>query len=48
MRLKGKGIAGGDMLVSPYIVLSDPDDAALKDWAAQASGDFNPREALQG
>ena len=47
LRLKGKGISGGDLLVTPQIVLSNPDDPALKGWAEAHKSDFDPREALQ-
>ena len=47
LRLKGKGVSGGDLLVTPQIVLSDPSDAALKDWAEDHQSDFDPREVLQ-
>ena len=44
LRLKGKGIGGGDLLVSPQITLIDPDDPSLKAWAEAAdelgSGDI--------
>ena len=33
LRLKGKGIGGGDLLVSPQITLITPSDPALKAWA---------------
>jgi len=47
MRLKGKGIAGGDLVVTTQIVLSENDAGELKKWAKTSkSGDFNPREGL--
>lgn len=45
LRLKGKGVAGGDLLVSPQITLLDTDDAALKKWAK--ASDMTPSEALR-
>lgn len=48
LRLKGKGVSGGDLLVTPQIVLSDPADAALKAWAKQEKSEFDPRQGLQG
>lgn len=47
LRLKGKGVSGGDLLVTPQIVLSVPDDAALISWAEAHQSDFDPREALR-
>lgn len=47
LRLKGKGVSGGDLLVTPQIVLSDASDSALKKWAEQDSSNFDPREGLQ-
>ena len=48
MRLKGKGIKGGDLLVTAQIVLAAGDSKALKGWAEAASvkSDFNPRKNL--
>ena len=44
LRLKGKGIGGGDLLVTPQITLINASDPALKDWAETAdelgSGDI--------
>ena len=48
MRLKGKGIDGGDLVVTTQIVLEDPENEALKAWADQMkSGDFDPRAVLK-
>lgn len=47
LRLKGKGVSGGDLLVTPQIVLSDPADSDLKAWAEGHQNDFDPREVLQ-
>lgn len=33
LRLKGKGINGGDLIVTPHIVLSENDNISLVDWA---------------
>lgn len=33
LRLKGKGLDGGDLYVSPVITLQNPKDKALLDWA---------------
>ena len=47
MRLKGKGIDGGDLVVTIQIVLADPEDQALKAWAdAAGPDDFDPRDVL--
>ena len=46
LRLKGKGVAGGDLLVTPQIMLSDPKDATLKKWAKSNPSDSDPREEL--
>ena len=46
LRLKGKGIAGGDLLVTPQIILSDPKDKALKSWAKAHPAESDPREGL--
>ena len=47
MRLKGKGIAGGDLIVTLQIVLAEGDAAALKDWANTSNDQaFNPRKGL--
>ena len=48
MRLKGKGVKGGDLLVTPQIILDDPKSNALKEWAAQNPADsaFDPRDVL--
>lgn len=47
LRLKGKGVSGGDLLVTPQIMLSDTDDLDLKIWAEGHKSDFNPRAVLQ-
>jgi len=47
MRLKGKGIAGGDLIVTLQIILADSDAKGLKDWAKTSeSRDFDPRQGL--
>ena len=48
MRLKGKGVKGGDLLVTLQIVLSDSDADTLSGWAKTPSEneDFNPRAVL--
>ena len=47
MRLKGKGISGGDLIVTLQIVLAEGDSAELKDWARSSDKKvFNPRKAL--
>ena len=47
MRLKGKGIAGGDLIVTLQIVLAEGDSAELKDWARSSDEKvFDPREGL--
>ncbi|NNE56724.1 MAG: DnaJ domain-containing protein [Hellea sp.] len=47
-RLKGKGVKGGDLLVKTQIVLKDPKNKALIDWAKgdESENDFNPRENI--
>jgi len=47
MRLKGKGIAGGDLIVTLQIILGENDAQSLKDWAnSDAPNAFDPRKAL--
>ena len=47
MRLKGKGIAGGDLIVTLQIILAEGDTVELKDWANSSDDKgFNPRESL--
>ena len=48
LRLKGKGIKGGDLLVTTQIVLNDPKNKGLQDWAEAFDGGEaeNPRENL--
>ena len=47
LRLKGKGIAGGDLIVTLQIVLAEGDAASLADWASTIGPqNFNPREGL--
>lgn len=48
MRLKGKGIKGGDLLVTLQIVLSESDTESLENWARNEakSTAFDPREVL--
>ncbi len=49
LRLRGKGIAGGDLLVTTQIVLENPNDGGLKTWAeaSQPPQVFDPREVLK-
>lgn len=49
LRLKGKGIGDGDLLVSPQITLIDPKDAALKTWAetSEELGSGDIRDGLK-
>jgi len=47
LRLKGKGIAGGDLIVTLQIVLAEGDAAGLKEWASLPEKEaFDPREGL--
>lgn len=47
MRLKGKGIAGGDLIVTLEVVLAEGDAASLAQWAASPEAkDFDPRKNL--
>ena len=47
MRLKGKGIAGGDLIVTLQIVLAEGDAAGLKEWAeTREITSFDPRKGL--
>ena len=47
MRLKGKGIAGGDLIVTLQVVLGEGDAASLKEWANEATPKpFDPRKGL--
>ena len=47
MRLKGKGIAGGDLIVTLQIILAEGDTVELKEWANSSDDKgFNPRESL--
>ena len=47
MRLKGKGIAGGDLIVTLQIVLAEGDTGELKDWAHSSKKKaFDPRKGL--
>ena len=47
MRLKGKGIAGGDLIVTLQIVLAKGDAEGLKAWANSPDKEaFDPREGL--
>ncbi len=39
LRLKGRGIKGGDLLVTTQIVIKDIKNNDLKDWAARQAGD---------
>ena len=49
MRLKGKGINGGDLVVSLQVVLDEEDAKSLKKWAKKSSSspNFDPRQALR-
>jgi len=47
MRLKGKGITGGDLIVTLQIILAEDDANELKDWAKTADSKvFDPRKSL--
>lgn len=46
LRLKGKGVSGGDLLVTPQIILPEEKDKALQSWAKAHPTDVNPREHL--
>ena len=47
MRLKGKGIAGGDLIVTLQVVLADDDAPSLLEWAASSDAKgFDPRKDL--
>ena len=48
LRLKGKGISGGDLVVTTQIVVEDPKNKDLEQWAKAFEGekDFNPRTKL--
>jgi len=47
LRLKGKGINGGDLIVTLSLVLAEGDAASLTDWAATIDAqDFDPRKGL--
>jgi len=50
LRLKGKGVQGSDLIVTPYIVLSDNISETLVAWARSEPDDmvFNPRVNLNG
>jgi len=43
-RLKGKGVSGGDLLVTTQIVINDIKNKGLKDWAGEQESDFSPEE----
>ena len=49
MRLKGKGIKGGDLVVILQVVLDDLDAKSLERWAkkSKSSTNFDPREVLK-
>jgi len=49
MRLKGKGLKGGDLVVMLQVILDDNDAKSLEKWAkkSKVSADFNPRQRLQ-
>jgi len=47
MRLKGKGIEGGDLIVTLQVILAEGDAAGLKEWAKSSkSAAFDPRKGL--
>jgi len=48
LRVKGKGVARGDLYLTIQIVLSDPKSPDLRKWAKKnpADADFNPRKKL--
>ena len=47
LRLKGKGIAGGDLIVTLALIMAEGDAASLSDWAAsQEAQNFDPRQGL--
>lgn len=48
MRLKGKGVKGGDLVLVLQVVLDEKDSQSLKKWAKKApeTDNFNPRKAL--
>lgn len=47
MRLKGKGISGGDLIVTLEVVLAESDAASLTQWASSSEAkDFDPRKDL--
>jgi len=49
MRLKGKGVKGGDLVVILQVVLDDNDAKSLERWAkkSKVSKNFNPRKGLK-
>ena len=49
LRLKNKGIAGGDLYVTPQIALSEADVAGLQKWAEKqpAQKELDPRAVLK-
>ena len=49
MRLKGKGMNGGDLVVTLQIILDKDDAKSLKKWAKKSSTstNFDPREAIK-
>ena len=48
MRLKGKGVKGGDLVVTTHIVLEDAGSESLKKWAeSEKTGkNFDPRAKI--
>ncbi len=46
LRLKGKGVGGGDLLITTQIVLEDPKNEELLIWANSTENNFDPREGL--
>jgi len=48
MRLKGKGVKGGDLVVTTHIILEDAGSESLKKWAESAKNDghFDPRKDI--
>ena len=49
MRIKGKGIKGGDLVVTLQVILDETDAKSLEKWAkkSKVSKNFNPRDVLK-
>jgi len=49
LKLRGKGVRGGDLLVTTQIVVENLQDKGLVDWVQQKGRDenFNPREKIR-